>query len=95
MPINSPVHVQVRVTRTPISSLSEVVRSIRVLEGPYDRPGDTAVFSAYFDLGVTERAKRAESKHGSFNQARVVNWLRRTRTDDQTFAAVFAAQKLR
>lgn len=89
VPINSPVHVQGQGYADANFIIPEVVRSIRVLEGPYDpRQGDTAIVgSAYFDLGVTERANEVKGSYGSFNQARVVGIAAPKGFDDQTFGA--------
>ncbi|HTA93782.1 MAG TPA: TonB-dependent receptor plug domain-containing protein, partial [Polyangiaceae bacterium] len=89
VPINSPVHVQGQGYADANFIIPEVVRSIRVLEGPYDpRQGDTAIVgSAYFDLGVTERANELKASYGSFNQLRVVGVAAPKGFDDQTFAA--------
>ncbi len=94
VPINSPVHVQGQGYADANFIIPEVVRSIRVLEGPYDpRQGDTAIVgSAYFDLGVTERRNELKASFGSFNQARVVGVAAPAGLDDQTFAA-FALRK--
>ena len=89
VPINSPVHVQGQGYADANFIIPEVVRSIRVLEGPYDpRQGDTAIVgSAYFDLGVEERKNQLKASYGSFNQARVVGVAAPPGFDDQTFAA--------
>jgi iron complex outermembrane receptor protein len=89
VPINNPVHVQGQGYADANFIIPEVVRSIRVLEGPYDpRQGDTAIVgSAYFDLGVTERKNEVKASYGSFNQARVVGIAAPEGFDDQTFAA--------
>ncbi|MEI9938782.1 MAG: TonB-dependent receptor [Pseudomonadota bacterium] len=89
VPINSPVHVQGQGYADANFIIPEVVRSIRVLEGPYDpRQGDTAIVgSAYFDLGVTERKNELKASYGSFNQARIVGVVAPEGLDDQTFAA--------
>ncbi len=89
VPINSPVHVQGQGYADANFIIPEVVRSIRVLEGPYDpRQGDTAIVgSAYFDLGVTERKNQLKASYGSFNQARIVGVAAPAGFDDQTFAA--------
>ena len=89
VPINSPVHVQGQGYADANFIIPEVVRSIRVLEGPYDpRQGDTAIVgSAYFDLGVTERKNEVQASYGSFNQARVVGVAAPEGFDEQTFAA--------
>jgi TonB family protein len=89
VPINNPVHVQGQGYADANFIIPEVVRSIRVLEGPYDpRQGDSAIVgSAYFDLGVTERKNELKASYGSFNQARVVGVAASEGFDDQTFAA--------
>ena len=94
VPINSPVHVQGQGYADANFIIPEVVRSIRVLEGPYDpRQGDTAIVgSAYFDLGVSERKNQLKASYGSFNQARIVGVAAPQGLDDQTFAA-FALRK--
>jgi iron complex outermembrane receptor protein len=94
VPINSPVHVQGQGYADANFIIPEVVRSIRVLEGPYDpRQGDTAIVgSAYFDLGVNERRNALKASYGSFNQARIVGIAAPAGLDDQTFAA-FALRK--
>ncbi|HEX3777060.1 MAG TPA: TonB-dependent receptor [Polyangiaceae bacterium] len=94
VPINSPVHVQGQGYADANFIIPEVVRSIRVLEGPYDpRQGDTAIVgSAYFDLGVSERANELKASYGSFNQARVIGVAAPAGFDEQTFAA-FAVRK--
>ena len=94
VPINQPVHVQGQGYADANFIIPEVVRSIRVLEGPYDpRQGDTAIVgSAYFDLGVTERKNEVKASYGSFNQTRLVGVAAPEGFDDQTFAA-FALRK--
>ena len=89
VPINSPVHVQGQGYADANFIIPEVVRGIRVLEGPYDpRQGDTAIVgSAYFDLGVAERKNQVKASYGSFNQARVLGIAAPTGFDDQTFVA--------
>jgi len=88
VPINSPVHVQGQGYADANFIIPEVVRSIRVLEGPYDpRQGDTAIVgSAYFDLGV-KREHQLKVSYGSFNQERLVGIVAPTGFDDQTFLA--------
>lgn len=89
VPINSPVHVLGQGYADANFIIPEVVRSIRVLEGPYDpRQGDAAIVgSAYFDLGVSERQHQLKASYGSFQQARVVGVAAPAGFDDQTFAA--------
>src|SRR5262249_32317056 len=69
--------------------LPEVVKSVRVLEGPYDpRQGDAAIVgSAWFDLGVPERGYAVKTSYGSFNQARVFGLAAPRGMSDETFAA--------
>ena len=94
IPINSPLHVQGQGYADANFIIPEVVRSIRVLEGPYDpRQGDAAIVgSAYFDLGVAERGLQVKTTYGSFNQMRVVGIAAPEGADEETFAA-FALRK--
>ena len=57
VPINIPLHIHGQGYADVNFIIPEVVRSIRVLEGPYDpRQGDSAIVgSALFDLGVPDR----------------------------------------
>ncbi len=89
IPINSPVHVAGQGYADANFIIPEVVRSIRVLEGPYDpRQGDSAIVgSAYFDLGVPDRGSEIRTTYGSFNQARVVGIAAPEGADEETFAA--------
>jgi hypothetical protein len=89
VPINSPLHVQGQGYADANFIIPEVVRSIRVLEGPYDpRQGDAAVVgSAYFDLGVADRGTQLKGTYGSFNQARLVGIAAPEGADEETFAA--------
>lgn len=94
VPINSPVHVQGQGYTDANFLIPEVVRSIRVLEGPYDpRQGDAAIVgSAYFDLGVPDRGTLLKASHGSFGQMRLVGVTAPAGADEETFAA-FALRK--
>jgi hypothetical protein len=89
IPINIPTHIQGQGYADANFIIPEVVRSIRVLEGPYDpRQGDAAIVgSAYFDLGVPERGYQLKSTLGSFGNARVVGVAAPPEADDETFAA--------
>jgi hypothetical protein len=89
IPINQPTHIQGQGYADANFIIPEVVRSVRVLEGPYDpRQGDAAIVgSAYFDLGVPERGYQAKTSYGSFNQWRVVGVAAPRDMDDETFAA--------
>ena len=89
IPINIPTHIQGQGYADANFIIPEVVRSIRVLEGPYDpRQGDAAIVgSAYFDLGVPERGYQLKSTFGSFDQARVVGIAAPEEADEDTFAA--------
>jgi len=89
IPINQPIHIQGQGYADANFIIPEVVRSIRVLEGPYDpRQGDAAIVgSAYFDLGVPERGYQAKATYGSFDQWRVVGVAAPRDADDETFAA--------
>lgn len=90
IPINIPVHIQGQGYVDANFIIPEVVRSIRVLQGPYDpRQGDAAIVgSAYFDIGVIERGYRLKTSVGSFNQGRVVAIAAPKDLDSETFAAV-------
>jgi len=94
VPVNQPNHVQGQGYADANFIIPEVVRSIRVLQGPYDpRQGDTAIVgSAYFDLGVASRGTELRTAYGSFNQVRVVGVAAPEGADEETFAA-FALRK--
>jgi iron complex outermembrane recepter protein len=89
IPINIPTHIQGQGYADANFVIPEVVRSIRVLEGPYDpRQGDAAIVgSAYFDLGVPERGYNLRTTFGSFDQVRVVGVAAPVEADEETFAA--------
>jgi hypothetical protein len=89
IPINIPTHIQGQGYADANFLIPEVVRSIRVLEGPYDpRQGDAAIVgSAYFDLGVPERGYQLRTTLGSFGNARVVGIAAPDDADEDTFAA--------
>jgi iron complex outermembrane recepter protein len=89
IPINIPTHIQGQGYADANFVIPEVVRSIRVLEGPYDpRQGDAAIVgSAYFDLGVPERGYDLRTTFGSFDQVRVVGVAAPVEADEETFAA--------
>ncbi len=89
VPINIPTHIQGQGYADANFIIPEVVRSIRVLEGPYDpRQGDAAIVgSAYFDLGVPERGYQVKTTYGSFDQVRVLGIAAPREADDETFAA--------
>jgi iron complex outermembrane recepter protein len=94
VPINSPSHVRGQGYADVNFLLPEVVRSIRVLEGPYDpRQGDAAIVgSAEFELGVAERGVHGKLSYGSFDQLRALAIAAPRAGDEQTFAA-FALRK--
>jgi hypothetical protein len=89
VPINNPLHVQGQGYADANFIIPEVVRSVRVLEGPFDpRQGDAAIVgSAYFDLGVPERGYRLGASYGSFGQARFVGIAAPRDADEDSFAA--------
>jgi hypothetical protein len=89
VPINIPLHIHGQGYADVNFIIPEVVRSIRVLEGPYDpRQGDSAIVgSASFDLGVLERGYQLKSTYGSFNQARIVGIAAPKEASEETFAA--------
>ncbi len=89
VPINIPLHIHGQGYADVNFIIPEVVRSIRVLEGPYDpRQGDSAIVgSALFDLGVAERGSHLKSTAGSFGQARIVGIVAPWEASEETFAA--------
>ena len=89
VPINIPLHIHGQGYADVNFIIPEVVRSIRVIEGPYDpRQGDSAIVgSALFDLGVPERGYEVKSTVGSFGQARIVGIVAPKGASDETFAA--------
>ncbi len=89
VPINSPMHIHGQGYADVNFIIPEVVRSVRVLEGPYDpRQGDSAIVgSARFDLGVAERGYQLKTSYGSFGQARLVGIAAPRETSEETFAA--------
>jgi len=88
IPLNIPLHIQGQGYADANFIIPEVVRTVRVLEGPYDpRQGDAAIVgSATFDLGVPERGVQLRSTYGSFGQARVVG-IAAPGNDEDDFAA--------
>ena len=90
VPINVPLHIQGQGYADANFIIPEVVRGIRVLEGPFDpRQGDAAIVgSAYFDVGVPRRGYRAGLSYGSFDQMRLVGIAAPEGSDSDTFAAV-------
>jgi hypothetical protein len=89
VPINVPLHIHGQGYADVNFIIPEVVRGIRVLEGPYDpRQGDSAIVgSALFDLGVAERGYQLKTSYGSFGQARVVGIAAPKEASEETFAA--------
>jgi hypothetical protein len=89
VPINIPLHIHGQGYADVNFIIPEVVRSIRVLEGPYDpRQGDSAIVgSALFDLGVPERGYQLKATYGSFGQARIVGVVAPREVGEETFAA--------
>ena len=89
VPINVPLHIHGQGYADVNFIIPEVVRSIRVREGPYDpRQGDSAIVgSALFDLGVAERGYQLKTSYGSFGQARAVGIAAPRDANDETFAA--------
>ena len=90
IPINIPLHIQGQGYADANFIIPEVVRGVRVLEGPFDpRQGDAAIVgSAYFDLGVPERGYQVRASYGSFRQARVVAIAAPAEADADTFVAL-------
>jgi hypothetical protein len=89
IPINIPTHIHGQGYADANFIIPEVVRSVRVLEGPYDpRQGDAAIVgSAYFDLAVPERGYQLKTTGGSFGNARVVGIAAPREAEEETFAA--------
>jgi hypothetical protein len=89
VPINIPLHIHGQGYADVNFIIPEDVRSIRVLEGPYDpRQGDTAIVgSASFDLGVLERGYQLKTTYGSFNQVRIVGIAAPKEASEETFGA--------
>ena len=89
IPLNIPLHIHGQGYADVNFIIPEVVRSIRVLEGPYDpRQGDSAIVgSALFDLAVPERGYQLKTSYGSFGQTRIVGIAAPTEASDDTFAA--------
>jgi TonB family protein len=94
VPINIPLHIQGQGYADANFIIPEVVRSIRVLEGPYDpRQGDAAIVgSAYFDLGVVERGYQLRTTYASFHQMRFLGIAAPPGADEETFAAFAVRQ---
>ena len=90
IPLNIPLHVQGQGYIDANFIIPEVVRSIRVLQGPYDpAQGDAAIVgSAYFDIGVAQRGYQLKTSVGSFTQGRAVAIAAPRGMDEETFAAV-------
>jgi len=89
VPVNIPLHIHGQGYADVNFIIPEVVRSIRVLEGPYDpRQGDSAIVgSALFDLAVPDRGYQLKATYGSFNQARIVGIAAPKEANEETFAA--------
>jgi hypothetical protein len=89
VPLNNPTHIRGQGYADVNFIIPEVVRSVRVLEGPYDpRQGDAAIVgSASFDLGAPGKGSLVGLSYGSFNQVRVFGVVAPEGGDDDTFAA--------
>jgi hypothetical protein len=89
IPLNIPTHIQGQGYADVNFIIPEVVRSLRVQEGPYDpRQGDAAIVgSAIFDLGVPDRGYQVRASYGSFGQKRLVGIVAPKDADADTFAA--------
>ena len=79
IPINVPLHIEGQGYADANFIVPEVVRSVRVIEGPYDpRQGDAAIVgSAYFDLGAP-RARLPAQNDGRLLRASAPCWRHRT-----------------
>jgi iron complex outermembrane recepter protein len=93
-PINIPMHIRGQGYADVNFIIPEVVRSIRVLQGPYDpRQGDAGIVgSAYFDLGVERRGYQLKTTYGSFAQTRVTAIAAPKGENAETFAAASVRQ---
>jgi hypothetical protein len=89
VPINIPQHIHGQGYADVNFIIPEVVRGIRVSEGPYDpRQGDSAIVgSAAFDLGVRDRGYQLKTTYGSFGQARLVGIAAPRELGEESFAA--------
>lgn len=89
VPLNIPTHIRGQGYADVNFIIPEVVRSVRVLEGPYDpRQGDAAIVgTASFDLGAPERGSLVGISYGSFNQVRLLGITAPEGADEDTFAA--------
>ena len=89
IPVNAPVHVAGQGYADVNFVIPEVVRSIHVLEGPFDpRQGDAAIAgTASYDLGVPERGYHLKTSYGSFHQRRVAAIAAPPKEADETFLA--------
>ncbi len=89
VPINIPLHIHGQGYADANFIIPEVIRSIHVLEGPYDpRQGDSAIVgSAAFDLGASGRGCQLKATYGSFGQARLVGIVAPRDLNDETFMA--------
>lgn len=89
VPTNVPLHIHGQGYADVNFIIPEVVRSVHVLEGPYDpRQGDAAIVgSADFELGIAERGYQLKTTYGSFGQARLVGIAAPKDESDETFAA--------
>jgi len=92
IPINVPLHILGQGYADANFIIPEVVRGIRVLEGPYDpRQGDAAIVgSAYFDLGVQERGYQIKTSFGSFDQMRALAIVAPRSMNEESFVAISA-----
>lgn len=89
VPMNQASHVHGQGYSDLNAIVPETVRSLRVLEGPYDpRQGDFAVAGTVeYDLGVPERGVMLQGTYGSFNTARVLGLWAPHGDAEETFAA--------
>jgi outer membrane receptor protein involved in Fe transport len=90
VPLNAPVHIRGQGYVDVDFIVPEVVRSVHVLEGPYDpRQGDAAIVgSAAFDLGAPEPGSLVALSYGSFNQVRLLGVTSPKEGDEDTFGAI-------
>ncbi len=88
IPINEPGHPHGEGLANLNFIIPELVRSLRVVEGPFDpRQGNYAVAgSAAYDLGLEERGAQVKYQLGSFGTQRLVALYRPTQASANTFA---------
>ena len=90
VPINVPMHIHGQGYADVNFIIPEVVRSIRVLEGPYDpRQGDAAIVGSALLRPRRRRARLPAQDDATGRSTRRASWAsrRRAEADEETFAA--------